>query len=292
MMSIGGRRELVKTVLGALPPYLLIAVRPPKKFYSAMDKIRKQFLWAGSQELHGGKCKVNWLCVCQPLKYSGLGISDLERFGQALHLRWLCGQWKTPDKPWCNSELPVDATDEALFGAATRVTVRNGKMAKFWTSTWASGTTLAMMFPLLFQHSRRKNRTVADAMANEAWISDLMHDVTPGIMAEYIMLWIVIDEADLDLTDNRVDEIAWTRTTSGEYSTRSAYQIQFHGSITSDFQSLIWWVWSTSRYRFFIWLMLQKRVWTADRLMQRQWPNKYFCPLCIRNLEAIAHLVM
>jgi hypothetical protein len=81
LMNIGGHMELVKTVLGALPTYLLMAVRLPKKFYSAMDKIRKKFLWAGSQQLHGGKCKVNWLRVCRPLKYGGLGISDLERFG-------------------------------------------------------------------------------------------------------------------------------------------------------------------------------------------------------------------
>jgi hypothetical protein len=36
--------------------------------------------------------------------------------------------------------------------------------------------------------------------------------------------------------------------------------------------------------------MLQNRVWTADRLLRRQWPNQYFCPPCIRNLETIAHL--
>jgi hypothetical protein len=84
LMNIGGRRELVRTILGALPTYLLTVVKPPKKFYSAMDKIRKRFLWARSQDLHGGKCKVNWLRVCQPLKYGGFGISDLEKFGQAL----------------------------------------------------------------------------------------------------------------------------------------------------------------------------------------------------------------
>jgi hypothetical protein len=92
LMNIGGRRELVKTVLGALPIYFLTVVRPPKKFYSAMDKIRKRFLWAGSQDLYGDKCKVNWLHVCEPLKYRGLNISDLERFGRTLRLRWLWGQ--------------------------------------------------------------------------------------------------------------------------------------------------------------------------------------------------------
>jgi hypothetical protein len=58
-MNIGGCRELVRTVFGALPAYLLTVVKPLKKFYNAMDKIRKRFLWARSQDLHGGKCKVN-----------------------------------------------------------------------------------------------------------------------------------------------------------------------------------------------------------------------------------------
>jgi hypothetical protein len=48
---------------------------------------------------------------------------------------------------------------------------------------------------------------VAKAMTGEAWISDLMHDVTPGILAEYFMLWIVVDEAYFDLAVQRPDEI-------------------------------------------------------------------------------------
>jgi hypothetical protein len=36
--------------------------------------------------------------------------------------------------------------------------------------------------------------------------------------------------------------------------------------------------------------MLQNRIWTAARLQIRGWPNDYFCPLCIRNLETVSHL--
>lgn len=39
-----------------------------------------------------------------------------------------------------------------------------------------------------------------------------------------------------------------------------------------------------------MWLLLQKRVWTADRLLLREWPNNYFYPLCVRNLETAQHL--
>ena len=62
-----------------------------------------------------------------PTAAGGLGILDLERFGRALRLRWLWFSWTNPEKPWSTSELPVDNTDRALFAAATRVRVNNGK---------------------------------------------------------------------------------------------------------------------------------------------------------------------
>jgi hypothetical protein len=58
-----------------------------------------------------------------------------------------------------------------------------------------------------------------------------------------------------------------------------------------ELQSLIWQVWAPSRAKFFVWLIVQNRVWTVDRLLQRQWPNECFCLLCIRNLETATHLL-
>jgi hypothetical protein len=48
------------------------------------------------------------------------------------------------------------------------------------------------MFLRLFQHSRRKNRTVAKAMTNETWIVDLMHSITHDLLADYVTLWLVM----------------------------------------------------------------------------------------------------
>jgi hypothetical protein len=43
---------------------------------------------------------------------------------------------------------------------------------------------------------------------------------------------------------------------------------------------------------FFAWLLLQNRVWTADRLLPRQWQNEYFYPLSRRNMETACHLFL
>jgi hypothetical protein len=47
---------------------------------------------------------------------------------------------------------------------------------------------------------------------------------------------------------------------------------------------------SAAKQKFFAWLLWQNRLWCADRLQHRGWPNEYFCPLCRRNLESTANL--
>jgi hypothetical protein len=126
LLNQGRRRELVKMVLSALPTYLLTVLKPPKTFYKYLDKLRRRFLWGGDQEINGGKCKVNWSRVCQPLKYGGLGLIDLECFARALRLRWLWYKWKELKSPWCSLDMVVDAIDEALFSTATLVQEHNG----------------------------------------------------------------------------------------------------------------------------------------------------------------------
>jgi hypothetical protein len=166
-----------------------------------------------------------------------------------------------------------------VWGRVWLLQAMGGKQPAKWPS-YKRLKTAACMFPRLYHHSRRKNRTVAEALANETWIAHLMHSITPDILAEYVMLWLVIDAAGFDPTNQRQDEIIWTRSASDEYSARSAYQMQFQGSITTNFDSLIWRIWAPSWCKFFTWLMIQNRVWTADRLLLREWPNEYFCPLC------------
>jgi hypothetical protein len=138
--------------------------------------------------------------------------------------------------------------------------IHNGYTAKFWTTHWAHGNSLVSVFPALFSHSRKKNRTIAEAMAGDTWIKDLMHNVTPNIVADYIRLWMVISGLNFDPSDTRSDEIVWLWSASGEYTAKSAYRMEFQGSTRSNFRALIWQVWAPSRCKFSIWLMLQNRV--------------------------------
>jgi predicted Co/Zn/Cd cation transporter (cation efflux family) len=65
----------------------------------------------------------------------------------------------------------------------------------------------ATMFPALFQKSKRKNRSVAEALENDNWIMDVMQDINLALFIDYIMLWTLVDAADLDLSRQEDDSI-------------------------------------------------------------------------------------
>ena len=164
LLTIAGRRVLVRSVLSALPTFALTVLKVPKKLLAEIDKIRRRFLWAQDEKISGGKCKVSWPEVCTPIDNGGLGISNLQRFSHALRLRWLWLSWLTPDRPWVGMQLPCDQGDRELFNASTIVSLADGKKASFWDSSWTDAGTLKMEFPELYKHSKRKNRTVHEAL--------------------------------------------------------------------------------------------------------------------------------
>jgi hypothetical protein len=103
-------------------------------------------------------------------------------------------------------ELPVDEIDEALFAATTRVTIHNGKTAKLWTSSWLQGCSPASMFPALYNHNKKKNQTVAEAMTTDNSIRDVMHNMSATLLLDYVQLWHIVTNSSFNQTDLREDD--------------------------------------------------------------------------------------
>ena len=118
---------MVNTVLTSVPTYHLTVFRLQKWAFKKIDKLRRGFLWKGSEETKGGHCLVRWGKVMRPKKFGGLGILDLDLFSRALRLPWLWYQWTDPDRPWVGTDLPVSAVDRQLFRVSTVVTAQREK---------------------------------------------------------------------------------------------------------------------------------------------------------------------
>jgi hypothetical protein len=95
--SVVGRLTLVKTVMTSHAIYMLSALNTSKEILNLLDSKRRQFLWAGSDRLTEGKCKVNWKRVAKLKALRGLGVLYLGAFARALRLRWL---WKICAYPY------------------------------------------------------------------------------------------------------------------------------------------------------------------------------------------------
>jgi hypothetical protein len=107
---------------------------------------------------------------------------------------------------------------------------------------------------------------------------------------QYISLWVKL--ADVTLQEDIDGEIAWNLTKNGQYSSKSAYRTQFFGATSSPIASSVWKIWTSSKIKFFSWLVLQNCPWTNDRLEKQGWPNCGNYPLCKRVLESIDHLLV
>lgn len=107
-------------------------------------------------------------------------------------------------------------------------------------------------------------------------------------LQELVLLWRLIQQ--VALRPGVQDEITWKFSPDGNYLAKSAYSAQFIGSASTNFDVLIWKVWAPRSCKLFSWLAIQNRLWMADRLQERGWPNQTNCPLCHNVHESAMHL--
>jgi hypothetical protein len=289
-LSTSGRETLVKTVLSSQPIYHLTVFQAQKWLIKRIDRLRRSFLWRGEtpDKVYGGHSLINWPTTCLPKQKGGLGISDLERFARALRLRWLWFQWKQKDRAWNGLDIPCDEYDRHLFNASTIVSVRNGKTASFWNSSWLNGNTPRNIAPTLYKKAKRKQIKVHKAINGDKWIDHITPLSTQQEILEYVELWEAM--RGIVLSPALEDEIKWRWTTDGEYTTRSAYCIQFEGVFSRIKISQIWKAKAEPKCRFFAWTLLHKKILTANNLNKRNWQHDPICKLCGLDQETPTHL--
>jgi hypothetical protein len=224
-------------------------------------------------------------------KNGGLVILHLGKFTRALRLRWLWRAWNPEDKPWVGDELPCNEIDHHLFAAATTITIGNGEKISFWNSAWIQGLRQRTWHHPSTQSQRKKNRTLQEALTGNTWIKDLdlLHpSFSARLFAEFVQLWKNVQQ--VNLRPHVQDEISWNFNESGQFSTSSAYHAQFIGAIGTNLNEIIWSAWASPKCKFFSWLVVQDRIWTADRLQARGWMHNPACVLCRRIPKTGMHL--
>ena len=131
LLTKAGRVILVQYVLTSMLIYILLALELPPSVLKAIDKIRRAFLWKGRKDVKGGHCLLAWPKVTRLVFLGGLGISDLQKLGWALKLRWLWLQKTEPEKAWSFFPIQAQHQVQSFFAMAVKTVIGNGKTLVF-----------------------------------------------------------------------------------------------------------------------------------------------------------------
>jgi len=126
------------------------------------------------------------------------------------------------------------------------------------------------------------------ALHENRWIKHLLPLQTSQEIREYVALWEQV--GNVQLQEGTEDTIRWRWTPDEEYTTKSAYQIQFKSSYSKLRLTPIWKAQTEPKCRFFAWTLLHKKILTANNLIKRNWPNDPTCKLCGIDPETPTHL--
>ncbi|GJN25462.1 hypothetical protein PR202_gb13291 [Eleusine coracana subsp. coracana] len=102
-----------------------------------------------------------------------------------------------------------------------------------------------------------KQRTVAQGIANKAWVADIQSALTVQILIEYLQVWYLVE--NVILQQGVQDQHVWHFTQSGIYSSKSAYDAFFLGAIRFAPWKRIWKSWAPAHCKLFMWLAVNNR---------------------------------
>jgi len=286
LLNAAGRTELVKSTLSAIPVHTSIALCLSTWAIEMIDKLRRAFIWAGTDTVAGGKCKVAWLKVCRPKVLGGLGVTDLRKAEVALRVRWV---WK--DRLSGRAPASGEHAVLALFQAATLHRLGNGRSTFFWTDRWLNGSSLEREAPTAFAAvgRRRRRATVAEALPGNAWVRHIRGPASMQMLLDISHICDLLEEVQLSLEP---DTFCWTPSPDQRYSSASAYGAMFFGSSTVFGAKFIWKTPAPPRVRFFYWLAMHNRCWTGDRRFRHGLQDSNLCIFCDQEPETLDHIIL
>jgi hypothetical protein len=149
--------------------------------------------------------------------------------------------------------IPSSNIELALFRAFTSIRVWNGNTTSFWNDWWLQGQTPREIAPALFRLAWRKNISVAHACSEGRWMHGLRWIVNTEEISQFVALWSMISGVQLSESH---DDISWRFTADGNYSARSAYGIQFLGSMADHNWNRMWKTGAENKCKIWGWLIL------------------------------------
>ena len=156
---------------------------------------------------------------------------------------------------------------------------------------WLPSGAIPTFAPNLFKAvgRRRLGRSVKDALTDRHWVRDITGAHTAPVLYEYVQLWARLQ--DVQLRPLESDRFIWRWSADGQYSVRSAYRAYFVGWTSMVGAKELWRAAVPPKVKFFFWIALHGRLWTAERRKRHGLQLDAACALCDQLDETTDHLL-
>jgi hypothetical protein len=294
LIARAGRLMLIKTVISARPIHHILVAEPPAWLLEEVVKYIRGFFWVGKKQANGGQCLVAWDNICKPTHLGGLGVKDLRLHGLALRVRWEWLQRTDPSRPWQGLKMMHDTEASKVFQSLTKITAGDGSKVWFWRDRWINGRAVEDIAPLVVQlvpTRKRNSRTVAQALLENTWISDIEMSLTVEGCAQCIKLWEELEGLQRDT--QQPDSFTWIGSTSGLYTAKDTYNLLCQGGIEFNMHGPLWKSFAPLKCKIFTWLALRNRLWTSDRRWRHGLQDhSEACFTCLQGEDTVNHVLV
>jgi hypothetical protein len=97
-----------------------------------------------------------------------------------------------PSRPWHGLSLPVQRQVRQFFELSMFTVIGNGASTLFWSDRWLNGNAIHNIAPNVVRMVGRwdfPSRTVAQALDNWQWVSEIENPLSLIGLQQYLMLW-------------------------------------------------------------------------------------------------------
>ncbi len=148
-------------------------------------------------------------------------------------------------------------------------------------------------FHHIFDKVCANNCRVWDCWGARGWKwRKILDGFAPGNQAERELCSRLMTEVNaVSLSPGR-DEVMWRWDNSGRFSVKSLYNFLKDGGVVDRRWTQLWTIPTPLKVKIFVWLLIRKKVLTADNLSKRGWSGEGRCALCTNEDETVDHLFM
>ncbi|GAU31898.1 hypothetical protein TSUD_270830 [Trifolium subterraneum] len=274
-LSRAGKEIMIKSVLQAIPAYVMSIYLLPDSLIDDIERMINAFWWGGGDNNKG----IRWLAwkkMACPKEKGGLGFRDFHRFNMAMVAKQ---GWNFINNP--NSLVARIFKARWSIGDGSNIKVMGEPWLRVEDGSWVASP----------QHQGVYNLSLQQLMIHNSkqWDVEKINELFSAKDAHMILAVPLLQTVEND-------RLIWRAESDGIYSVRSGYQKlleesnSYHKPREGDAWSALWKVQAPPKVKHLLWRICKECLPTRVRLRNRYVQCPVECPFCLSKPEEDWHM--